>query len=75
MPGATTDTEPAQTVEVTGTVRFSGSMGSIETWATNDPRLTGTGTWDPTEGLPRKLSSPMRHPGHGTTESAPPWAG
>ena len=41
-----------EAVEVTGEVRFSGSMGSIETWATNDPRLTGTGTWDPTEGFP-----------------------
>jgi hypothetical protein len=50
VPGAATDAEPAQTVEVTGQVRFSGSGGSIETWTTDDPRLTGTGKWAPTEG-------------------------
>ena len=40
-------------VEVTGEVTFSGPSGSIETWETNDPRLSGTGTWAPTEGFPR----------------------
>ena len=39
-------------VEVTGQVTFS-SPSSVEMWATNDPRLTGTGTWDPAEGYPR----------------------
>ena len=28
--------------------------GSTETWTTDDPRLTGTGTWDPSEGNPRE---------------------
>ena len=42
-------------VEVTGQVRFSGSSGSSETWTTNDPRLSGTGRWDPTEGTPRAI--------------------
>ena len=36
-------------VEVTGQVRLS---FSTETWATNEPRLTGVGTWAPTEGVP-----------------------
>jgi hypothetical protein len=35
-------------VEVTGRVDLSGA----ETWTTNDPRLTGTGRWAPTEGMP-----------------------
>ena len=36
-------------VEVTGQV---GIAFSVETWATNEPRLTGVGTWAPTEGVP-----------------------
>ena len=39
-------------VEVTGRMDWSGPGGSIETWATSDARLTGTGSWDPTEGRP-----------------------
>jgi hypothetical protein len=50
VPGAATDAEAARTVEVTGQVRFSGIYESVETWVTNDPRLTGTGKWVPTEG-------------------------
>ena len=38
-----------QPVEISGQVTFS---GSVETWATDDARLTGLGTWDPTEGSP-----------------------
>ena len=37
-------------VEVTGEVTFPDS--STEIWETNDPRLTGTGRWAPTEGFP-----------------------
>jgi hypothetical protein len=36
-------------VEVSGEVTFS---GSVETWTTDDPRLTGEGTWDPVDGSP-----------------------
>ena len=40
-------------VEVTGQVVFSpGGPGSIETWETTDPRLTGEGRWAPSEGSP-----------------------
>jgi len=51
VPGAATDAEPAQTVEVTGQVAFA-HPGNPETWTTNDPRLTGTGSWVMTEGSP-----------------------
>ena len=36
-------------VEVSGEVTFS---GSVETWTTDDPRLTGEGNWDPVDGSP-----------------------
>ena len=51
VPGAATDAEPAQTVEVTGQVAFD-HPGNPETWTTNDLRLTGTGGWAATEGSP-----------------------
>ena len=38
-------------VEVTGQVTFPDH--NTETWATDDPRLTGNATWAPTEGFPR----------------------
>jgi hypothetical protein len=53
VPGAATDAEPAQTVEVTGQVTFSHPTHP-EVWTTNDPRLTGKGTWAATEGNPMK---------------------
>jgi hypothetical protein len=51
VPGAATDTEPAQTVEVTGEVFFSSGDGSLETWVADDARLTGSGRKDSTEGF------------------------
>ena len=39
-------------VEVTGEVVLSGPGHTVETWTTNDPRLSGTGTWAP-KGSPR----------------------
>lgn len=48
--GATAQEEP---VEVAGSVTLA---GSIERWDTDDPRLSGDGTWDPAEGNTREPS-------------------
>ncbi len=46
--GAAAQEEP---VEVFGQVTLD---GSVERWATDDPRLSGDGTWDPAEGNTRE---------------------